>query len=697
MKKLITLIICMFPLLSLAEEVISPNGVLKAKFYVSEGKMTYELFFHEKVIVKPSHLGLEFINWPSMMEDFEMGEVEYSSFDETWKPVWGETSSIRNHYNEMKVTVRQQSTNRHLIIRLRIFNEGLGLRYEFPRQEGLDNVKIKEEHTEFAMTGDHTAYWIPGDYDTDEYEYSISRLSEIRNLEEKARTENATQTAIPAPSTQTSLLMKTDDGLYLNIHEAALVDYSCMHLTLDDKKFVFKSILTPDSKGLKGFIRCPAVSPWRTIKVTDDAREMLASKMILNLNEPCKLEDTSWIHPVKYMGVWWEMMTGAASWGYADFQAIKLGETDYKKLKPAANHAANNNNVKRYIDFASKHGFSQLLVEGWNEGWEDSWQKYDNYSFTKAYPDFNVKELQAYAKAHGMKLMMHHETSASVFNYERQLQDAYRFARDNGYDVVKSGYVGNIFPYGGHHFDQWMNNHYLYCIKEGAKYHLMINGHEAVRPTGLCRTYPNMIGNESARGMEFQATTGCEPKHVCILPFTRLQGGPMDYTPGILEMDVSKVNPNNHAHVKATVCNQLALYVTLYSPLQMAADVPESYERYADAFKFIEDVAIDWDESIYLEAEPAEFITVARKAKGKDDWYIGSVSGQHPHSSDISLSFLDKGRNYLATIYCDAKDADYRNNPASYNIYQKKVNSKTRLKLHTVESGGYAISIKPIE
>lgn len=697
MRKLHLVILFLLSLFSSAEEVKSPDGLVKASFYMDEGKMTYEVSYKDKPVILPSHLGLELINWPSLMDHFEIKDVKYGSFDETWKPVWGEVSAIRNHYNEMAVTVLQTSTNRELTIRFRVYDEGIGLRYELPRQPGLDNIKIREEHTQFAMTGNHTAYWIPGDYDTDEYEYTISRLTDIRDLEEGARTENATQTAIPAPSTQTALLMKTDDGLYINIHEAALVDYSCMHLKLDDQNLVFESILTPDAKGLKGFIRCPAVTPWRTIMVTDDARNMLASHLILNLNEPCKLEDTSWIHPVKYMGVWWEMMSGAASWNYADYQAIRIGETDYTQLKPAPNHAANNENVKRYIDFASRHGFSQLLVEGWNEGWEDSWQKYDNYSFTRAYPDFNVQELQAYANARGMKLMMHHETSASVFNYERQLQDAYRFAHDNGYDVVKSGYVGDIFPYGGHHFDQWMINHYLYCIKEGARYHLMINGHEAVRPTGLCRTYPNMIGNESARGMEFQATEGCEPKHVCILPFTRLQGGPMDYTPGILETDVSKVNPQSHAHVKATVCNQLALYLTMYSPLQMAADVPESYERYADAFKFIEDVAIDWDESIYLEAEPAEYITVARKAKNSDNWFIGGVSGQHPHTSDISLSFLDKGRKYTATIYCDAADADYMTNPASYTIRQQTVTSKSRLKLKTPVSGGYAISIKPLQ
>ena len=447
---------------------------------------------------------------------------------------------------------------------------------------------------------------------------------------------------------------------------------------------------------MKGFLRCPAKTPWRTVMVVDDARKMLASRLILNLNEPCQIEDTSWIHPVKYMGVWWEMMTGASTWNYGDYQPVDIDETDFTQIRKSPRHGANNANVKRYIDFASRHGFSQLLVEGWNLGWEDNWRKFHNYSFTKSYPDFNVQELQQYARERGMRLMMHHETSSSIQNYERQMKDAYQFARDNGYDAVKSGYVGNIFP-AGHHYDQWMNEHYLYCIKEAAKYHLMVNGHEAVRPTGLCRTWPNMIGNESARGNEFMAMSGTEPKHVCILPFTRLQGGPMDYTPGILEMDVSRVNPNNHAHVKATVCNQLALYVTMYSPLQMAADVPESYERYMDAFQFIKDVAVDWDRSLYLEAEPAEYITIARKEKNGERWFVGGVAGRHEHVATIDFSFLDKGRKYEATVYADGKDAHYLQNSQSYTIMKKRVTSRSRLRLRAVEGGGFAISLRPVE
>ena len=700
MKKLLIVFIMLLPMVAEAADVLSPDGQTRVSFYVEDGRMTYEMWYKQRLVVAPSHLGIELINWPSLMEGFEMGDVEYTSMDETWQPVWGEESEIRNHYNEMACTVHQPEHQRTIVIRFRVYDEGMGFRYELPRHPNLDNIKIREEHTEFCMTGDHTAYWIPGDYDTDEYEYTMSPLSQIGELEERARTANATQSAIPAPSMQTSLLMKTADGLYINIHEAALMAYSAMHLVLLSRneecgaKHILESHLTPDAKGMKGFLRCPAKTPWRTVMVVDDARKMLASRLILNLNEPCKLEDTSWIHPVKYMGVWWEMMTGASTWNYGDYQPVDIDTTDFTKIRRSPRHGANNDNVKRYIDFASKHGFSQLLVEGWNLGWEDNWQKFRNYSFTQSYPDFNVQELQQYARERGMRLMMHHESSSSIQNYERQLQDAYRFAHDNGYDVVKSGYVGNVFP-AGHHFDQWMNEHYLYCVKEAAKYHLMVNGHEAVRPTGLCRTYPNLIGNESARGTEFQASAGCEPKHVCILPFTRLQGGPMDYTPGILEMDVSRVNPDNHAHVKATVCNQLALYVTMYSPLQMAADVPESYERYMDAFQFIKDVAVDWERSVYLEAEPAEYITIARKEKGGDRWFVGGVAGRHEHTTNIDFSFLDKGRTYEATIYADGKDAHFLTNSQSYTITKKRVNNRSRLQLHAVEGGGFAISLQP--
>ena len=695
MMRRIFLFLLFLPVILMAQTVKSPNGNISVKMYVDKGRLAYEMTYKGKAVIKPSRLGIELSNFPDLLDHFTLTDSVTTTFDETWKPVWGEYSTIRNHYNELAVTARQTTTNRHIIIRFRVYDDGMGFRYEFPRQHDLDNIAVKEECTEFAMTGNHTAYWIPGDYDTQEYDYQVTRLSEIRGKMKAAVTPNATQTPIGETAVQTSLQLKTDDGLYINIHEAALVDYSAMHLILNDKTMVFQSCLTPDAAGRKAYLRCPATSPWRTVMVSDDARDILASNLILNLNEPCKIEDTSWIRPVKYMGVWWEMMTGKSTWNYAEPQPVKIGETDYKKLTSTGRHAANNDNVKRYIDFAAQHGFAQLLVEGWNEGWEDTWQKMHNYSFTRAYPDFNLPELQAYAKSKGIKLMMHHETSASVTNYERQLDEAYRFMNTHGYDVVKSGYVGNIFPNGGHHADQWMVEHYLHCVKEAAKHKIMVNAHEAVRPTGLCRTYPNLIGNESARGTEFQAFEGSSLRLVTLLPFTRLQGGPMDYTPGIFEMNLSKITPDNKHRVRATLCNQLALYVTMYSPLQMAADMPENYEKYMDAFRFIKDVAVDWDDSKYLEAEPGEYITVARKAKGSDQWFVGCVAGEQPHTSKLSLSFLDKDKEYIATVYCDGKKADWDKRPNDYVIKTMTVTHKTLLLLRAVAGGGYAISIVP--
>ena len=623
--------------------------------------------------------------------------TENDTFDETWTPVWGEVSEIRNHYNEYVAHLKQPKTDRYMDIRFRVYDDGVGFRYEFPQQNNLSYFTIKEEHTQFAMTGDHTAWWIPGDYDTQEYDYTESKLSEIRSLHDGAVTPNSSQTSFSKTGVQTSLQMKTADGLYINLHEAALVDYSCMSLNLDDKNMIFESWLTPDATGVgKGDMQTPCKSPWRTIEVSDDAREILASKLTLNLNEPCKLEDTSWIHPVKYMGVWWEMITGKGSWSYTnDLPSIHLDDVDYTKLKPNGTHSANNENVKKYIDFASKHGFDQLLIEGWNVGWEDWFghQKDYVFDFVTPYPDFDIKMLNDYAHSKGMKLMMHHETSSSSRNYERHMEAAYNLMNKYGYDAVKSGYVGNILPKGEHHYGQWMNNHYLYAIKEAAKHHIMVNAHEAVRPTGLCRTYPNLIGNESARGTEYQSFGGSKTMHVAVLPFTRLKGGPMDYTPGIFEMDIEKINPNNHSHVNATIANQLALYCTMYSPLQMAADLPENYEKHMDAFQFIKDVAVDWDDSRYLEAEPGSYVTVARKAKGTGNWFVGSVAGKCDHTSNITLNFLDKGKKYIATIYADGEDANYKTNPASYVIKKGIVTSKTKLNLHAVEGGGYAISI----
>ena len=696
-KLLLTAGILLTSLLGKAEGITSPSGIVKVDFELTgNGVPTYSVAYKDRPVVKPSTLGLELNGQSNLMDGFEVVKTSTSTFDETWQPVWGETKDIRNHYNELLVELRQPTTDRYMNIRFRVYDEGMGLRYEFPTQKNLIYFVIKEEHTQFAMTGDHTAWWIPGDYDTQEYDYTESRLSEIRGLLEKAYTSNLSQTMFSNTGVQTSLQMKTDDGLYINLHEAALVDYSCMHLNLDDKNMVFESWLTPDAQGNKGYMQAPCHTPWRTVMVSDDARDILASKLILNLNEPCKLEDTSWIKPVKYVGVWWEMITGKSAWSYTnDLPSVKLDEIDYTKVKPHGNHGANNENVRRYIDFAAQHGFDQVLVEGWNIGWEDWFGNSKDYvfDFVTPYPDFDIKALNEYAHNKGVRLMMHHETSASIRNYERHLRDAYELMEKYGYNSVKSGYVGNIIPRGEHHYGQWMVNHYLYAVKEAAKHHIMVNGHEAVRPTGLCRTYPNLIGNESARGTEYEAFGGSKPFHTTVLPFTRLQGGPMDYTPGIFEMEISKLNPNNHSHVNSTLVRQLALYVTLYSPLQMAADLPENYERFMDAFQFIKDVAVDWDDSRYLEAEPGQYITVARRAKGTNDWFIGCTSGENGHDSELRFNFLDTDKTYIATIYADAPDAHYKNNPQAYIIHKGTITAKTTLKLKAAPGGGYAISI----
>ena len=705
MRKLLCLfILAAMQLLAFAYEVKSPNGNIVVNFNVDGGVPTYQVTYKQKAVVKPSHLGLQLLKCKyasageqetDLMDGFTETDAKQSSFDETWHPVWGENSDIRNHYNELAITLNQKATDRNIIIRFRVYDDGVGFRYEFPQQKNLNYFVIKEEKTQFAMAGDHTAYWIPGDYDTQEFDYTTSRLSQIRHLSQKAWTTNASETFISPTAVQTSLQMKTDNGLYINIHEAELVDYSLMSLVLDDKNMIFESCLTPDAQGTKGYMQTPCKSPWRTVKVSDDARDMLSSNLTLNLNEPCALKDVSWIHPVKYCGVWWEMIVGKSTWSYTnDYPSVRLGVTDYAHSKPNGTHAANNEHVKKYIDFAAKNGLSEVLVEGWNQGWEDWFghSKDDVFDFVSPYPDFDVKGLQSYAKSKGVKLMMHHETSSSVRNYERHLDQAYKFMVDNGYDAVKSGYVGDIAPRGEHHYGQWMNNHYLYCIKKAADYHIMVNAHEAVRPTGLCRTYPNMIGNESARGTEYEAFGGSHPDHTTILPFTRLNGGPMDYTPGILETQL-KTWSNNTSWVRSTLVRQLALYVTMYSPLQMAADLPEHYEKYADAFKFIKDVAVDWSKSIYLEAEPGDYITVARKAKGTDNWFMGNTSDENGHSSKIKLDFLDQGKKYDCTIYADAKDADYEKNPKAYVITHRIVKKGDVLNLKAAHGGGFAVSL----
>ena len=685
-----------------AQELKSPNGNFKMVFAIeNDGTPTYQLFMKNKEIIKKSKLGLELQkDKKSLLNDFKLVNEVRNTFDETWKTVWGEETEIRNHYNELALTLKQNETERQVIIRFRLFNDGLGFRYEFPEQKNLTYFVVKEERTEFAMTGDHTAFWIPGDYDTQEYDFTESKLTEIRGLFKKAVTDNASQKQFSDTGVQTSLMLKTADGTYINIHEAALINYSCMHLNLDDKNLVFQSHLTPDAKGNKGHLQAPCVSPWRTIIASADACEILASRMTLNLNEPCKIEDTSWIKPVKYIGVWWEMITGKSSWAYTDeIPSVQLGVTDFTKAKPNGKHAANTKHVKEYIDFAAKHGFDAVLVEGWNEGWEDWFGHEKDYvfDFVTPYPDFDVKEIHEYAKSKGVKMIMHHETSGSTRNYERHLDKAFQFMNDNGYDAAKTGYVGNILPLGEHHYSQSILNHYQYVIEKAVDYKIMINAHEAVRPTGICRTYPNMIGNESARGTEFQAFGGSKANHTTLLPFTRLLGGPMDYTPGIFEMDIAKLNPNNNSHCNTTLANQLGLYVVMYSPLQMAADLPENYNRFLDAFQFIKDVPVEWSTSKYLEAEPGYYITIARKDKNSNNWFVGNSNGYNARTSTITLDFLERGKKYEAIIYADAADADYKTNPQAYKISKQKVTNKTKLQLRTAAGGGYAISIVEVK
>lgn len=701
MKKIYFLIMAVMAVaLPLKSEVLkSPDGNMVLQFEVRNGVPVYRLDYKDKPVIKDSRLGLELKDADDLLTGFVLKEVQRSTFDETWEPVWGEWKTIRNHYNELAVTLSQSATERDMVVRFRVFDDGLGFRYEFPEQDNLVYFVIAEERTQFAMTDDHTAYWIAGDYDTQEYDYTTSRLTEIRGLMEQAVTPNASQTPFSDTGVQTALMLKTDDGLYINLHEAALVEYSAMHLELDDRSLVFESHLTPDAQGNKGYIQAPFNSPWRTVIVGDKAATILESKITLNLNEPTHFEDTSWITPIKYIGVWWEMITGKSSWAYSDLASVKLGETDFSKVEPNGKHGANNEHVKMHIDFAAEHGFDAVLVEGWNVGWEDWFGKSKDYvfDFVTPYPDFDVEMLNAYAAEKGVRLMMHHETSSSVRNYERHMDAAYQFMVDHGYNSVKSGYVGDIIPRGEHHYGQWMVNHYIYALEKAAEYKIMVNAHEAVRPTGLSRTYPNLLANESARGTEYEAFGGNRPDHTTILPFTRQIGGPMDYTPGIFEQDIKKLNPDNHSWVNTTIARQLALYVTMYSPLQMAADLPENYLRFMDAFQFIKDVAVDWDDSRVLEAEPGDYVTYARKAKGRDDWFVGCTVDENGHTSEISLDFLDANRKYEAIIYKDAKDAHYRNNPQAYKIEKKRVSSKTKLKIQCAPGGGYAISFRPVE
>ncbi|AWG25427.1 glycoside hydrolase family 97 protein [Flavobacterium kingsejongi] len=702
MNKLLTIFMLLSTVLGLqAQELSSPDKNLKFKFSLQDnGVPTYELSYKNKPIIKSSKLGIETKDVPSFLNGFVISNAVQTSFDESWNPVLGEQKTIRNHYNELLVTLAQPSVkDRYIRIRFRLFDDGLGFRYEFPEQKNLSYFIIKEEKTQFALAGDHKAFWLPGDFDTQEYSTVTSNLSEVRGKMKAAVTPNASQTTFSPTGLQTPLMMKSKDGLYINIHEAALVDYSCMSLNLNDSNFVLESFLTPDAIGDKGYLQAPAQSPWRTIIVSDKATDILASKLILNLNEPTKYADVSWIKPVKYVGVWWEMITGKSTWAYNDLESVQLGVTDYSKTKPNGKHAANTQHVKEYIDFAAANGFDAVLVEGWNEGWEDWFGKTKDYvfDFITPYPDFDVQELHRYAASKNVKMMMHHETSGSVRNYERHMDDAYKFMIDNGYNSVKSGYVGNIIPRGEHHYGQWLVNHYLYAITKAADYKIMVNAHEAVRPTGLNRTYPNLLANESARGTEYESFGGNNPDHTTILPFTRLMGGPMDYTPGIFQTKISAYNPENTSFVHSTLVHQLALYVTMYSPLQMAADLPETYAKFMDAFQFIKDVAADWDETVILEAEPGDYISIARKAKNKDEWYIGSITDENPRTATITFEYLPKGKNYEAVIYADGKTASYDKNPQSYTIRKMKINSKTKVKVNLASGGGAAISVKPIK
>lgn len=699
MRKYLIFSICVLVIGQIyGQSITSPDGNLEMEFALSDtGEPTYILNYKLREVIKKSTLGFEIKKDSlSLKDQFEVTEVQISSFDQSWEPVWGEERSIRNHYNELLVQLKQEHTERALNIRFRLFDDGLGFRYEFPEQDQLIYFVLEEELSEFAMTGDHTAFWIPGDYDTQEYDYTKSKLSEIRGKMESAITPISSQSPFSPTGVQTALMLKTEDGLYINLHEAALINYSTMHLNLDDKNMVFQSWLTPDANGDKGHIQAPFNTPWRTIIVSDDARDILNSKITLNLNEPSKIENTDWIKPMKYIGVWWELITGKSSWAYtSDFPSIQLGVTDYASAKPNSTHGANTTHVKSYIDFAAEHGFDGVLVEGWNQGWEDWYGNSKDYvfDFVSPYPDFDVKAIQDYAQQKGVEMIMHHETSGSIRNYERHLDTAYQFMKTHGYNALKSGYVGDILPRGEFHYSQWLVNHYQYALEKAAEYEIMVNAHEAVRPTGISRTYPNLIANESARGTEYQAFGGSKANHVTVLPFTRLIGGPMDYTPGIFEMDISTLNPHNNSRVNATIANQLGLYLTMYSPLQMAADLPENYMRFPDAFRFIKDVAVDWDESIYLEAEPGEYVTVARKAKGTSNWFIGNVNGFESRKTSIKLDFLEEGVTYTARIYEDAKDAHYKENPQAYKVRQIQIRKNSKLKLKSAPGGGFAISI----
>ncbi len=683
-----------------ATTLTSPNGRLQLDVAVNEtGQPLYSLEFDGKVVVAPSRLGLKG-NGGDFTQGFTITGTATCSHDEMWTPIWGEYAQVRDHYNEISVDMEQNREHGvKMTIRFRLFDDGLGFRYELPEQDAVNYLTLMEELTEFNFTDDHTMFCIPGDYDTDEYLYVTSPLSQVAHALDVRKGRHSESHAIKEVAVQTPLLIKGAEGnFYVNIHEAALVNYPAMSLNVDTATYTLSAHLTPDRNGVAAYLQLPFDTPWRTIIITDNACDILASQLIFNLNEPCKIEDTSWIKPQKFIGVWWEMFIGTQrTWAYSDYYKAIPGITDYSKITPNGRHAANTENVKRYIDFAAESGIKSVLVEGWNEGWEDwaSYRKNRQFLFDKPYPDFDVETLQRYAAERDVKLIMHHETAANAADYERQLDRAFKFMVDHGYDAVKTGYVGTIIPRSEYHSSQWMVNHYLYVAQRAADYHIMVDSHEAVRPTGLCRTYPNWLAQESARGGEFESMGGNPPEHTTLLPFTRLKGGPMDYTPGLFETRLSYYNEGKTGQALTTLARQLALYLTMPGPLQMACDLPDNYRRFADAFQFIKDVPVDWSDSRYLEAEPGDYITVARKDKHSDDWYVGGITDENARVAEINFSFLPEGVNYEATIYADGKDAHYIDNPQSYNITTKKVNRKTRLKQHIAPGGGFAIRLVP--
>ncbi len=686
--------------------VRSPNKNIELNFWLNDqGAPMYSVAYKNKEVILPSAMGFELKQTmsnealPALKENLVITSSVQTSSNTKWKPVWGDVKEISDHFNQLKVSLSQKGDKAiSFNIIFKVFDDGVGFRYEFPQQKDLGHFIVSEEKTAFHLAGDHKAFWIPGDYDSNEFNPNVTKLSEVNAEDPKYAANIFAHQFFDKDAVQTPLMLKTNDGLYINIHEAALVNYPAMNLHIDKSNFNLSSVLVPDALGNKAYLQAPAKTPWRTIIVSDKATDILASHTILNLNDPSVIKDPSWIKPTKYIGVWWEMHVGKATWDYAGSQ--NATSFDAAGLKPTGKHGATTANVKRYIDFAAKHGFAGVLVEGWNTGWEDWFGQYKEnvFDFVTPYPDFDVKGLQKYAASKKVKIIMHHETSASVTNYERQMDTAYRFMKAHGYDAVKTGYVGHIIPRGEHHDGQWMVNHYVRVAQKTASYKIMLDAHEPVRPTGLSRTYPNWLASEAARGMEFNAwSEGNRPNHDVILPFTRFMGGPMDYTPGIFQLDLSYWDKNKKETIHTTLAKQLALYVTICSPLQMAADLPEVYEKKMDAFQFIKDVAVDWDDSKYLEAEPGEYITVARKAKGTANWFVGAITNENGRSTNVNLDFLDAGKKYQAIIYADAADADYQKNPAAYIISKQLVDNKSVLSLKLAPGGGCAVSIMPVK